>query len=158
MIYLLRHAHAGNKQTWTGPDDRRPLSATGRREAAGLVRQLGAYPITTIVSSPALRCVPTVQPLADRRRLPVGQDLRLRVDAEVDQAVRLLFRPDLDGAVLCTHGELIERLLGMLRQQDAPISQHAQWPKASVWLLRVTGARITDAVYLPPPPERDQIS
>jgi hypothetical protein len=28
MIYLLRHAHAGNKRTWPGPDDRRPLSAT----------------------------------------------------------------------------------------------------------------------------------
>jgi broad specificity phosphatase PhoE len=104
MIYLLRHAHAGNKRTWSGPDDRRPLSATGRREADGLVRQLGAYPITTIVSSPALRCLQTIQPLADRRRLPVGQDQCLRVDAEVDQAATLLFRPDLNGAVLCTHG------------------------------------------------------
>jgi phosphohistidine phosphatase SixA len=157
MIYLLRHAHAGNKQTWSDPDDRRPLSATGRREAAALVCQLGAYPITTIVSSPALRCVQTVQPLADRRRLPVGQDQRLRVDADVDQAATLLFRPDLEGAVLCTHGELIGHLLGMLRQYGAPISQHAQWAKASAWVLRKAGARIADATYLPPPRDSDQI-
>jgi broad specificity phosphatase PhoE len=158
MICLLRHAHAGNKQTWSGPDDRRPLSATGRREAAGLVRQLGAYPITTILSSPSLRCVQTVQPLADRRRLPLGQDQRLRVDADVHQAATLLFRPDLDGAVLCTHGELIGLLLERLRQQGAPISQQARWPKASTWLLRVTGTRIADAIYLPPPRDSDQIS
>src|ERR671931_540422 len=26
MIYLVRHAHAGNKRNWDGPDTRRPLS------------------------------------------------------------------------------------------------------------------------------------
>jgi broad specificity phosphatase PhoE len=150
MIYLLRHAHAGNKRTWGGPDGWRPLSAAGQREAAGLVIQLRAHPITTIVSSPALRCQQTIQPLADHRRLPVACDQRLRVDATVDQAATLLFRHDLDGAVLCTHGELIGQLLGMLRERGAPISQHAQWPKASTWLLRVAGARIADATYLPP--------
>jgi hypothetical protein len=45
----------------------------------------------------------------------------------------------------------------MLRQHGAPISQHAQWPKASTWLLRVAAARITDATYLPPPRDTDQI-
>jgi 8-oxo-dGTP diphosphatase len=109
------------------------------------------------VSSPALRCLQTVQPLADRRRLPVDQDQRLRVDADVQQAATLLFRPDLNEAVLCTHGELIGQLLGMLRQHGAPISQHPQWPKASTWLLRVAATRITDATYLPPPRDTDQI-
>jgi phosphohistidine phosphatase SixA len=150
MIYLIRHAHAGNKQTWRGPDDQRPLSATGQHEAAGLIRQLRAHPITTLVSSPALRCQQTLQPLAERRRLPITCDQRLRVDATVDQAAMLLFRPDLEDAVLCTHGELIGQLLEMLRARGTPISQHAQWPKASTWLLRVAGARITDATYLPP--------
>jgi broad specificity phosphatase PhoE len=150
MIYLLRHAHAGNKQTWSGPDERRPLSAAGQREAAGLVIQLGAHPITTIVASPALRCQQTIQPLAAYRRLPVTCDQRLRVDATVEQAATLLFRDDLDGVVLCTHGELIGQLLGMLREGGTPISQQARWPKASTWLLRVAGARVTDATYLPP--------
>ncbi len=149
MIYLLRHAHAGNKRTWSGPDGRRPLSAAGRREAAGLVRVLDGRPITTILSSPALRCEQTVQPLAEHRSLPVGLDGRLDVDAGTDDAATLL-RPGLDDVVLCTHGELIGQLLGLLRERGAPIGRHAQWPKGSTWLLRLTGDRVAEATYLPP--------
>jgi broad specificity phosphatase PhoE len=149
MIYLLRHAHAGNKRTWSGPDDRRPLSATGRREAAGLLRLLHDRPITTILSSPALRCEQTVRPLAEQRGLPVGVEERLDVDAGVDDAATLL-SPDLGDVVLCSHGELIGRLLGRLRERGAPIGRHAQWPKGSTWLLRLSGDRVAEATYLPP--------
>jgi broad specificity phosphatase PhoE len=31
--YLVRHADAGDKRAWTGPDDDCPLSSTGYREA-----------------------------------------------------------------------------------------------------------------------------
>jgi broad specificity phosphatase PhoE len=150
MIYLLRHAHAGNKRTWSGPDDRRPLSATGRREAAGLVILLHDRPIATILSSPALRCEQTVRPLAERRGLPVGLDGRLDVDAELDDAATLI-RPDLGDVVLCSHGELIGQLLGLLKERGAPIDRDARWPKGSTWLLRLSGDRVAEAAYLPPP-------
>jgi broad specificity phosphatase PhoE len=149
MIYLLRHAHAGNKRTWSGPDDRRPLSATGRREAAGLVPRYHDRPIATILSSPALRCQQTVQPLAEHRRLTVELDGRLDVDAEIDDTAALI-RGGLDDVVLCTHGELIGQLLELLRARGAPIGQNARWPKGSTWLLRLTGDRIAEATYLPP--------
>jgi broad specificity phosphatase PhoE len=149
MIYLLRHAHAGSKKAWRGPDARRPLSAAGRREAAGLVPQYRDRPVATILSSPALRCQQTVQPLADRRRLPVGLEGRLDVDAEAEEAAALL-RPDLDDVVLCTHGELIGQLLGLLRARGAPIDQDARWPKGSTWLLRLNGDQVAEATYLPP--------
>jgi broad specificity phosphatase PhoE len=151
MIYLLRHAHAGNKQRWNGPDDRRPLSATGRREAAGLVTLLRDRPIATILSSPALRCEQTVRPLAERRGLPVGLDDRLDVDADLDDAAKLL-RPDLGDVLLCSHGELIGQLIGLLQERGAPIDQDARWPKGSTWLLRFSGDRVAEATYLPPPP------
>jgi 8-oxo-dGTP diphosphatase len=150
MIYLLRHAHAGNKKAWVGPDDQRPLSAAGRREAAGLVVRLAALPVSTVLSSPALRCLQTVGPLAEQRGLPVGLDGRLHVDAEVEQAAALLLSPDLGDAVLCTHGELIGELLGLLRQRGAPIAEDAKWPKGSTWVLRRNGGRVAEATYLPP--------
>ena len=150
MIYLLRHAHAGNKNNWKGPDDRRPLSATGRREAAGLVDLLHGRPIATILSSPALRCEQTVRPLAEQRGLPVGLDGRLDVDAGVDDTATLI-RPDLDEVLLCSHGELIGQLLGLLKERGAPIDRHARWPKGSTWLLRLSGDRVVEATYLPPP-------
>ena len=151
MIYLLRHAHAGNKKRWSGPDDRRPLSVTGRREAAGLVTLLHDRPIATILSSPALRCEQTVRPLAERRGLPVGLDGRLDVDAGLDDAAKLL-RPDLGDVLLCSHGELIGQLIGLLQERGAPIDQDARWPKGSTWLLRFSGDRVAEATYLPPPP------
>jgi hypothetical protein len=36
MLLLVRHAHAGDKYRWQGPDSVRPLSAAGQAEAAGL--------------------------------------------------------------------------------------------------------------------------
>jgi broad specificity phosphatase PhoE len=150
MIYLLRHAHAGSKKAWRGPDDRRPLSAAGRREAAGLVPQYRDRPVATILSSPALRCQQTVQPLAQQRRLPVDLEGRLDVDAEAEAAAAALLRPDLDDVVLCTHGELIGELLGLLRARGAPIGQDARWPKGSTWLLRLNGDRVAEATYLSP--------
>src|SRR4029450_1646377 len=71
VVYLVRHAHAGTKATWPGPDLARPLSAQGRKEAPGLIAQLGAEPLGRILSSPAKRCLQTVQPLAERLGPPV---------------------------------------------------------------------------------------
>ena len=90
-----------------------------------------------------------MQPLAEQRRLPVGLEGRLDVDAEVEEAAALI-RADLDDVVLCTHGELIGQLLGLLRARGAPIGQDAQWPKGSTWLLRLNGDRVAEATYLPP--------
>ncbi|HYY82249.1 MAG TPA: phosphoglycerate mutase family protein [Actinomycetes bacterium] len=150
MIYLVRHAHAGNKRNWDGPDTRRPLSSQGLREAAGLLLRLRGEPIARIVSSPALRCQQTVWPLADERRVTVELDPRLDVDAEAAGAAALLEDPAPGGAVLCTHGELIGQLLGRLRRAGAPIAADAAWPKGSTWVLHPTTDRIAQATYLPP--------
>jgi broad specificity phosphatase PhoE len=152
MIYLVRHAHAGNKRNWDGPDARRPLSSQGRREAAGLLVRLRGEPIARIVSSPALRCQQTVWPLADERRVVVELDRRLDVEAEAEaaRAAALPQDPVLGDAVLCTHGELIGQLLGRLRQAGTPIAADATWPKGSTWVLHPAADRITRATYLPP--------
>ena len=150
MIYLVRHAHAGPKQTWSGPDSRRPLSIHGEQEAAGLLIQLHQEPIARIVSSPALRCQQTVWPLARQRRLAVELDRRLDVDATAAQAAAMLLEPGVGNAVLCTHGELIGQLLGRLRQAGSPIATDATWPKGSTWVLDPAADQIMRATYLPP--------
>jgi 8-oxo-dGTP diphosphatase len=150
VLYLVRHAHAGDKHAWPGPDHARPLSVTGRREAAGLVAQLAAFPISVILSSPSLRCRQTVQPLAADRGLVVQPEAMLRVDAEVDAVLPWLFGTLSHEAVWCTHGELIGGLLERLRSGGAPIGAQAVWPKGSVWLLEPSGSAIRSATYLPP--------
>lgn len=84
---------------------------TGRRESVGLIVRLRAEPIGRILSSLALRCQQTVQPLAEQRRLAVELDQRLAVEADLEQVTGMVFNPALGDAVLCSHGELIGQLL-----------------------------------------------
>jgi phosphohistidine phosphatase SixA len=111
MLHLVRHAAAGDRDSWSGDDRARPLDELGRRQAAGIVELLTGRRLTRAVTSPYLRCIQTLEPLAQERRLPLEYRHELGDDASVSQA-RALVR-ELDGAtVLCSHGDLIRELLG----------------------------------------------
>src|ERR1044071_8776484 len=76
QIYLIRHA-----QTRYVPDERdedRPLTPTGREQAAALSHALHALEIEEIHSSPFRRCVDTIAPFAERAGLPVNHVQGLR--------------------------------------------------------------------------------
>ena len=68
---LVRHARAGSRKGWEGPDIERPLSKKGRRQADGLVEMLEAAGVKRIVSSPYVRCTQTVEPLAEALGLEI---------------------------------------------------------------------------------------
>jgi phosphohistidine phosphatase SixA len=150
MIYLVRHAHAGNKAEWDGPDQARPLSATGQRQAAGLVAQLGRYPIHRVLSSPADRCRQSVAPLARHRRLAVEVTGVLGVDATADGVLDLLGDPTLGHAVLCTHGELIGQVFAKLLADGLELPGRPRWQKGSTWVLDRDGGHVAEASYLEP--------
>jgi 8-oxo-dGTP diphosphatase len=146
MPLLVRHAHAGDKALWQGPDSLRPLSPSGLAEAAGLVVRLRDHPIGRILSSPTVRCRQTVQPLADDRGLPVEPVPALGVAAELDQVLALLAEDRLRDAVVCTHGELIGQVLACLAAAEQPLA----WPKGSAWLLEDVEGRLSLGRFLPP--------
>src|SRR5215218_3175636 len=147
MPYLSRHAHAGDKHAWTGPDLMRPLSETGRREAHGLLAQLRDDPIGRILSSPAVRCLQTVEPLAARRGLTTETSEALGVEGDPAALEALLVDPGAGNLLVCSHGELIgtvlRRLLGEQLAADS-------WPKGSTWVLEVDGGQVQRSRYLPP--------
>ena len=62
-LLLVPHADAGDRTKWTSDQDLRPLSVVGREQAAALAAEVGAR-VDAIVSSPARRCVETVEPIA----------------------------------------------------------------------------------------------
>jgi phosphohistidine phosphatase SixA len=164
VLFLIRHAHAGDKRRWTGPDQERPLSATGRREALGLIRLLESHDLDAILSSPATRCEQTVQPLAEQRELSIELEERLNVDGTPHDTVMLLL--DLDRTIgnvaICSHGELVGQVIGVLRDGGVAISEEARWAKGSVWQLGTVDGRIVEATYLAPfradPSGTDKIS
>lgn len=108
-VLLLRHARAGERAAWTGDDTLRPLDDRGLRQALAL-RDLAQRAIGRIVSSPYRRCVETVEPLADALGIPIELDDRLAEGASPQLALALL--AELDGGLACTHGDVIEAVLG----------------------------------------------
>jgi 8-oxo-dGTP diphosphatase len=105
-VILLRHASAGDRAKWRGDDRLRPLDKRGRKQAERLRDVLLAHDVTRVLSSPYVRCTETVAPLG----LDIETDDRLAEGASPEGTLELL--ADLDGAVACTHGDVIEALLG----------------------------------------------
>ena len=150
MVYLVRHAHAGTKAKWEGPDLARPLSAQGRKEALGLIERLRSFPLGRVLSSPAERCLQTVQPLAARLGRPVEPNEVLGVDGSGAGVVELLEDLSLDEVVLCTHGEIIGEVLEELHKAGIELSDPPKWPKGSTWVLRRNGGHAWKGIYLAP--------
>jgi 8-oxo-dGTP diphosphatase len=150
-VYLLRHAHAGNRAQWQGSDAARPLSAKGDAQAEALADLLGDKAIHRVVSSPTERCTRTVAPLADRLGLAVRTRKVLAADADPADAITYLLRQAAQNPVLCTHGELMPKIIRRLRESgmkghDANIAQ-----KAAGWVLDVEDGSVVRGRYLPPP-------
>ncbi len=155
LIVVVRHGQAEPKKGWTGPDDDRPLVPRGHRQADLLDKVIDGDPPSRIVSSPALRCVQTVQPLADRHGVAVEVDAGLATDAGRD-AVDLCYRlatvdgPD-DNIVLCTHREVLVDLLPRLSKDfGRELGHRPPGAKGGAWLLRFEGEQLLKVDYRPP--------
>lgn len=148
-LYLVRHAKAGSRDGWDGDDDLRPLSKAGRRQAAALVDELAGAGVARIVSSPAVRCRQTVEPLAERLRLPV--DLSDAVAEGAPRAESLALVDKLgDGGVCCTHGDVVGNLLLECERQGVPVGEGLM-EKGGVWVLDLDAGAFVGARYVPPP-------
>lgn len=78
-LLLVRHADAGDPAAYPGPDDARPLSAKGRRQAERLGAFLVDYAIRPdrIITSPKARAAETAQIIAAVLDMPIHVDERL---------------------------------------------------------------------------------
>jgi phosphohistidine phosphatase SixA len=114
-VILLRHASAGDREAWTDDDRLRPLDKRGRAQSAALRERLLAFGVTRVLSSPYLRCVQTVAPLM----LDIELDERLAEGAAVAETLELI--TGADGAVVCTHGDVIENVIGRSIKKGAAV-------------------------------------
>jgi phosphohistidine phosphatase len=92
-LYLLRHAHAGDPMGWDGPDDARPLSDKGEKQADRLGRflaQIGFKP-DAILTSPKVRAARTAEMVGAHLDMKTGTDERLGGQLgleELEQVIR----------------------------------------------------------------------
>lgn len=151
VLLLVRHAHAGERSAWDGDDQVRPLSDRGQIQAAALAAALAPFEPKRILSSPATRCIQTIEPLASALTRTVEVEDRLQEATSRATAVTLL--DDLRGvdAVLCSHGDIIPDLLDHLVDHGMEPERNLVWQKASVWIVDGVDGGWTTGRYLPPP-------
>jgi 8-oxo-(d)GTP phosphatase len=143
MLALVRHAIAEDRQGWRGDDARRPLTARGRTQSLRLAdlleRMLDGVTLVALRSSPALRCVQTLEPLAERVGAALEIDQGLMEGRKVSAP-----SPREDGAfVLCAHGDNIPWLL-----EDLGIDWDGRCKKGSVWVVQRDGrGKVTESAY-----------
>ena len=151
-LFVVRHAKAGIRAAWSGPDEERPLTRRGRKQARRLVERFQGLDIQRILSSPFVRCMQTVEPLAEARGLPVEVATELREGASVDELLRGLATFGDRPTVVCGHGTEIRSMIDRLEAGGATIDSARGIAKGSVWVLDRERERIVAAHYLPAPP------
>lgn len=151
VLVLIRHADAGDRQAWQDHDSRRPLSEKGRRQAQALAADLARTRLERVLASPAERCQQTVEPLARARKLEIERSDALAEGAPFADTLALI--RDLAGtqAALCTHGDVVENVVGWLRDLGVVDGDRRPLRKAGVWLLGESAGEVTSARRLPPP-------
>jgi phosphohistidine phosphatase SixA len=123
-LILVRHASAGDRRDWVGDDRERPLDARGERQARELVERLEPFRVEAIHTSPARRCVQTVQPLAEARGLELSLDDELGEDRQATEGAVLVRRFAGGDVVVCGHGGL-----------EAALHDPPRWRKAGVFVV-----------------------
>jgi broad specificity phosphatase PhoE len=150
-LLLVRHAHARARKEWSGDDRLRPLSAHGARQAEGLISVTRDFPpLVRALSSPYLRCLQTMRPVAEHSGLEVGTEDAL-AEGQRSEAIKLV--RDLAGCevALCTHGDVIAEVLVALADEDrVDLGSNPKQAKGSVWALEGRDGRFTAARYFPP--------
>jgi len=148
-IYVVRHAKAGDRAEWGGDDRLRPLTKPGRRQAGELAAWLKKEPIDAILSSQYVRCLQTVEALAEQRNLSIEPRMDLEEGSGGKSILRMVSEFKGQNVVLCTHGDVVEELLEHLIAQGIVPRARAHLEKGSTWVLEELDGRITSAKYRP---------
>ncbi len=151
QLYLVRHAKAGERRAWRGDDVDRPLSKKGWKQSEMLGKRIAGLSPNALLTSPYVRCVQTLEPLAKRTGLDIGIDQRLCEDEPVEPVLELIAELG-DGSVMCSHGDVIPAAILALQHSGTKLRTPTDWRKASVWVLkRDKRGHIVHATVWPPP-------
>jgi phosphohistidine phosphatase SixA len=107
--------------------------------------------ITRILTSPYVRCVQTVEVLADRIGIEVETSDALAEGADQRQIADLIDEVAGTSAVLSSHGDVIPAMLQRLQWMGVEFLSPFQCKKGSTWVVGHDGLGFDEAIYLGPP-------
>jgi len=149
--YVVRHTDAGKRGAVA--DELRPLSRRGRAQAEWIAEMLADAGVTRLLSSPYVRCIETLEPLAAHLDLDIEVRDDLGEGNGPSPALALVTRADTPIAI-CTHGDVVGELIDELDRRDVPRDDD-RIAKGSTWVLTRRGRDIVDAHYVPAPKRAD---
>lgn len=147
-LFLIRHASAGVRSSPDAFDDRRHLDTEGHRQAKAIADVWTEQGIEAIYSSPALRCVQTVEPLAQRLGLVIQVAPELFEGASTSKSIAYVRSFTGRSVVLCSHGDVIPDVLRNLEVGGSRLEGRG-CAKASTWKLDNSTERIETGTYFP---------
>ncbi len=141
VVIVARHASAGERDSWPGPDEERPLDSTGVTQARRMARLLRLFGPTRLVSAPPRRCVDSLKPLSAKVGLPIEVDTAFAETAEPAVAARRLkaFAATRPCAVVCSQRGLIAPMLSALTRRA---ESSFETPKGKAWVISFAGKRV----------------
>lgn len=131
-VLLLRHATAGSRRRWTGPDSERPLDSLGQATAARLGDVVPSLAPRRLISASPRRCVQTLEPLAASLRLSIEVDATFDEGSDPGAAAKELRRLAEVPTVVCGQGGLITPALARIPGSGA--TPH-ETEKGAGWVL-----------------------
>ena len=151
-VYLIRHAKAKNRLKWREPDHLRPLTKAGFRQAEALRELYAGHAFSRLFSSPYLRCVQTLEPLAEARGLPLEMADALAEGAPMGVALELMLAASSAGpAAFCTHADVGIDVIEELLTEGVGFEGPLEFKKAATWILEVHDRSFTSGRYLQAP-------
>jgi len=149
-LYIVRHAKAGKRSEWDGPDTLRPLSDKGWEQAQAIAKKLIELKPIALISSPAVRCMQTLEPLSEAMKIKIVADERLFEDGDVAKMIELLEAAK-DSTVISSHGDMIPEAIKILQRRGMEINSKPDWRKATVWVVERTKNGFKSAFVIAPP-------
>lgn len=149
-LYIVRHAKAGKRSEWDGPDESRPLSDKGWEQAQAIAEKLVGLKPSALISSPAVRCMQTLEPLSKATKIEIFADKRLFEHGDVAKMLELL-EDAKDLTVISSHGDMIPEAIKLLQQRGMQIGSKPDWRKASVWIVERNKHGFNSAIAIAPP-------
>ncbi len=149
VVHVVRHAKAKNRHAWTDPDELRPLTKRGLREAAALAEQLRDERPERLVSSPYRRCLETLEVLARDLDVAIETTDLLAEGAGGARALELVLALSGTGNVVCcTHGDVVFGLMQEVAAAGVWLAGPVDAPVASTWSLEVADGRVVGAHFV----------
>ncbi len=155
-LVLVRHARAGVRESFDGPDAKRPLDSKGRKQARALRRELAPFGPQAVFSAPVERCRATVAGVAKDigSRLRLEESLTEAAYRENPAAARRLLSYLArvgEPAVVCSQGGVIPGVVKSLAGRADLTIGSTGTPKSAYWLLSFDGPTLVQADPFPAP-------